>query len=273
MLWKTKFTHLNSTHKIHFDYNNTMIHKGQTIDIFIPCLVDYFMPEIGLAMVKLLEYSGFSVRYDMRQKCCGQPFFNAGFKKLALPFALDFIKLFKNADYIILPSGSCTGMIKIHYPELLNGNTNLNFYNLKDKVYELSEFLIDVAKIENFKGKNTGRVYYHSSCHLMREIGVENQPKKLLSLIHGIDLIEADSIKECCGFGGVFCIKFSELSEDITKRTLERILKEQVDIIIANDAGCILAMRSMLHNMNNNLKKPKIMHLSQFLWESVQNSD
>jgi L-lactate dehydrogenase complex protein LldE len=143
--------------------------------------------------------------------------------------------------------------------------------SIKGRIFELSEFLADVAKFPTMKMRNSGRIYYHGSCHLMREIGVKDQPLKLLRMIEGIEIAESSKIKECCGFGGIFCVKYPHVSEDITKRVLSET--GNVDCIIVNDAGCLITMNAILPQLPELKKNIRILHLAEFLNESMKNSD
>ncbi|GBE30332.1 lactate utilization protein A [bacterium BMS3Bbin04] len=217
------------------------------VSLFIPCFVDQLFPETGLATVELLKRAGCEVSYDRKQTCCGQPSFNSGFHKETKHLAEKFIRLFRDAEYIVAPSGSCLSMVKEHYGELeLAGSVRDDWESMRGRVFELSQFLVDELKITDIGGHWNGRVAWHTSCHGYRELGIDQQPLTLLRNVEGIDLVELDDRKRCCGFGGTFAAKFSDLSVAMGEDKLEAIQQSGAQTVTATDDSCLMHINGML---------------------------
>ena len=189
------------------------------IGLFIPCYVDAVYPEVGVATYKLLRHLNLDVTYPLKQTCCGQPMANAGFENEAVPLAKKFEDKFKEFDYVVAPSVSCTAFIKLNYPRLLKGKHECQ---TSDKIMDVVEFLHDVVKVNQPLGTFPHKVSLHNSCHGVRELGLSspseehvapfNKIKDLLQLVQGIDVVEPDRPDECCGFGGMFSVEETAVS-------------------------------------------------------------
>jgi L-lactate dehydrogenase complex protein LldE len=241
-----------------------MISVPKKVHLFIPCFVDQMFPETGMATVKLLEDAGCEVIYNRNQTCCGQPAFNSGFHGDAASLAKKFVKLFSKAEVVVAPSASCVAMVKKHYQDLDLGGKKITaeYENMRGKIFELSEFLVDVLKIEKVKASFPHKVAYHASCHGYRELGIHDQPLTLLKSVEGIELVELDDRKQCCGFGGTFATKFSDLSAAIGEDKIESIKAAGARYVIATDDSCLMHIGGMIKKKNLSIKT---LHYSQIL--------
>jgi L-lactate dehydrogenase complex protein LldE len=211
------------------------------ISLFIPCLVDQFAPDSAKATVRILERLGHEVSYNTSQTCCGQAPFNAGFRSEAKKLAQRFINLFKDAEVIVAPSGSCVSMVKKHYAELdLGGEYFKQWEYLRDRIWELTSFLVDCLQLIDVGARFPHRVSYHASCHLLRDLGIGDQPLKLLRNVGEIELIEGNWKDECCGFGGVFSVKYRQLSQRIADRRAGQLASGNAEYITGADDSCLL---------------------------------
>ncbi|MBS1262255.1 MAG: Lactate utilization protein A [Calditrichaeota bacterium] len=218
-----------------------------TVSLFIPCFVDQLFPETGVAVAEVLRRVGCTVRYPREQTCCGQPSFNSGFAREALPLAERFIRVFGDADAVVVPSGSCLAMVKQHYGELaLPERVRGDWEALRGRVFELSQFLVDELGIRDAGGRWRGRVAWHTSCHGYREMGIDGQPLALLRNVAGLELVELDDRKLCCGFGGTFAAKFSALSAAIGEDKLAAIERTGASTVTATDDSCLMHIAGML---------------------------
>src|SRR3982751_6621578 len=193
--------------------------KGRRVGLFVTCLVDLIRPSVGFAAAKLLEDAGCVVEVPL-QSCCGQPAFNSGDRGSTRAIAEQVIERFASYDYVVAPSGSCAGMLKVHYPELFQGDPNwvARVDRFCAKTYELVSFLVDVLKVERVDARFVGRVTYHDSCSGLRELGIAAQPRKLLAGVEGLELVEMRDANVCCGFGGTFCVKYPDISNAIVAK-------------------------------------------------------
>lgn len=232
------------------------------IQLFVTCLVDSLFPEVGEATVDLLEECGMEVGCPAAQTCCGQPAFNAGYRAEARKMALHTLAIFEDQDgQVVIPSGSCAAMVRKGYLELFKDDPgNLKrARSLAERTYELSEFLVDVVGVTGFQGATSDRAAYHPSCHTLRELGVDRQPKVLLSG-SGIEHIDLEA--ECCGFGGVFSIDQPELSVEMLKRKLEAIQKSDAQSVTACDVSCLMQIEGGLKKVGSAVR---CTHLAQVL--------
>ena len=219
------------------------------IGLFIPCYVDAVFPEVGVATYKLLKSLGLDVEYPLNQTCCGQPMANAGFEKMAVPLAEKFEDKFKDFDYVVAPSVSCTAFVKINYPRLLKGKHECT---TSDKIMDVVEFLHDVVKVKSLPGKFPHKVSLHNSCHGVRELGLsspseENVPrfnkvKDLLNLVEGIQVLEPERPDECCGFGGMFSVEETAISEQMGIDKVQRHMKTGARFVTGPDCSCLMHM-------------------------------
>ncbi|HHZ10534.1 MAG TPA: (Fe-S)-binding protein [Rhizobiales bacterium] len=218
------------------------------VGLFVTCLVDLFRPTIGFAAVKLIEGSGCTVEVPMTQTCCGQPAYNSGDRTDARAIAEVTIEAFEGFDYVVAPSGSCAGMLKKHYPGLFKGDAawEARAVAFSAKVFELSSFLVDVRGVTRVDVKRKTKVTYHDSCSGLRELGIREQPRALLSSIKGLKLVEMKDPDVCCGFGGTFCVKYSDISNAIVEKKTASIDAAGAEILLAGDLGCLMNMAGKL---------------------------
>jgi L-lactate dehydrogenase complex protein LldE len=237
------------------------------ISLFIPCLTEHLYPDAALSMVKILRHLDHDVEYVENQTCCGQPAFNSGYRKEAAGAAKHFINLFKDKEVIVAPSGSCVTMVRVFYEELRLEEALLpELENLKSRIYEFSEFLVDVLGEDNLGGRSDAKVTYHDSCHLARELGVREQPRQLIKSVNGVDFVEMEQPDICCGFGGTFSYKVKEVSLAMVARKCAYINESGADICLGADSSCLMNIEGYLrkHNM-----QPRTMHIADFLAESL----
>jgi L-lactate dehydrogenase complex protein LldE len=233
------------------------------VGLFVTCLVDLMRPSIGFAAVKLLEDAG--CRVDVpTQTCCGQPAYNSGDRATTRALAEQMISAFEKFDYVVAPSGSCAGMIKAHYPELFADDPNLapRANALADKTYELISFLTDVLGVTSVDARFAGDVTYHDSCSGLRELGIKNQPRRLLSSVEGLRLVEMHEHEVCCGFGGTFSVKYGEISDSIVGKKAENIAKSGAPTLLAGDLGCLMNMAGKLAREGKGIE---VRHIAEVL--------
>jgi L-lactate dehydrogenase complex protein LldE len=239
------------------------------VALFVTCLVDLMRPRIGFAALKLLEAAGCEVSVPRTQTCCGQPGYNSGDRKSALALARKVLQEFEDCDYVVAPSGSCAGMIRTHYPELFAGEPERErVQRLCERTYELTDFLVNVARLENVPGNFAGRITYHDSCSGLRELGVKRQPRSLLARVGGLTLEEMDEAEVCCGFGGAFAVKFGDISTHIVDRKCENIAARAADAVVLGDLGCMLNIEGRLRRRGDT--KTKVLHVAEVLAGAVE---
>jgi L-lactate dehydrogenase complex protein LldE len=222
-------------------------------------------PSIGFAAIELLEKAGCSVYVPPGQTCCGQPGYNSGDRAGALALAKKVVADFEGCDYLVAPSGSCSGTIKTHYGDLFRDAPNWQerAERLMARTYELSDFLVNVAKIETVPGRFEGRITYHDSCAGLREMGVKRQPRALLAKMPGVALQEMQESEMCCGFGGTFSVKYGEISGRMADNKCKQIEQCQVDAVVLGDLGCILNIEGKLRRRGDT--KTKVLHFAEVL--------
>jgi L-lactate dehydrogenase complex protein LldE len=219
---------------------------------------------VGESVVKVLRQLDVEVIFNPAQTCCGQPAFNTGYRDEARAVASKVLNLFDDADYVVCPSGSCTSMVRVFYPELFAADPHRlrKCHHLQDRFFEFSEFLVNVLKVEDVGASFPHRVTYHDSCHLLRELGVEEQPRKLLRKVRGIDLVEMEGYKVCCGFGGTFAVKFPEVSVAMGQDKLGFATQAGAEYLVACDSSCLMHLGGLIHRQALPLKT---MHLAEIL--------
>jgi len=233
------------------------------IQLFIPCFVDQLYPESAFNMVKVLEKAGCEVIYNSNQTCCGQPAFNAGFRDEARDVAEKFCQDFSGTDYIVAPSASCTGFVRNYYPDLFeNGARHNSVKDLTKRVFEFTEFLTDVLKIENLGAEFHSKATYHDSCAALRECKIKAGPRQLLSNVKGLELIEMVDNETCCGFGGTFSVKFESISAAMADQKINNALATGADTIISTDLSCLMQLDGFIKQKNLSLKT---MHVADVL--------
>ena len=238
------------------------------VQLFVPCFVDQLYPQTAFNMVKVLEKACCEVTYNTNQTCCGQPAFNAGFWDEARDVCSKFIKDFEGADYIVAPSASCVGFVRNYYSKLFeNSSQHNNVKDLGKRIYEFSEFLTDVLKIENYGAVLNGKATYHDSCAALRECKIKTGPRTLLSFVKGLELVEMHDVETCCGFGGTFAVKFDAISTGMADQKINNALATGAEYIISTDLSCLMQLDGFIKNKNLPLKT---MHLADVLasgWE------
>ncbi len=242
------------------------------VALFIPCYVDQFYPNVAIATLELLEKHGCTVTYPLKQTCCGQPMANSGYEHEGESCGKLFAENFAGFDYIVCPSGSCTLHIKHH---LHTENNTAEEAHIRNTVYELSEFLVDVLKVTNIKAKFPHKVGMHQSCHgqrglhisQMSELNAEpfSKPSSLLSMVQGIEMIQLDRVDECCGFGGTFCVFEEAVSSKMGKDRVADHLKHGAEYITGADMSCLMHMEGILKRQGS---KTKVIHIAEILNQS-----
>ena len=233
------------------------------VQLFIPCFVDQLYPQTAFNMMKVLEKTGCEVDYNTNQTCCGQPAFNAGFWDEARAICNKFLKDFDNADYIVAPSASCVGFIRNYYDKILENSAQYKqVKDLRKRIYEFSEFLTDVLKVENVGAVLNIKATYHDSCAALRECKIKEGPRKLLSNVAGLELVEMGDVETCCGFGGTFAVKFDGISVGMADQKATHALATKAEYIISTDLSCLMHLDGYIKGKNFPLKT---MHLADVL--------
>ncbi len=239
------------------------------VGLMVTCLVDVMRPGIGFSAIKLLEAAGCDVVVPENQTCCGQPAYSGGNKDAARELAAKFIADFESFDYIVIPSGSCGGTIKTHYDDILAGHPDLvaRYERIKTRVYELTDFLVNIAKLDKLPaasaGAFRGSVTYHDSCSGLRELGVQRQPRELLAKRDGVELKEMNGARQCCGFGGTFAVKYGDISTAIVDEKCENIHASGADAVVLGDLGCMLNIEGRLRRTGDH--QTRVLHVAQVL--------
>lgn len=223
------------------------------VGLFVTCLVDLMRPSVGFAAVKLLENAGCRVEVPETQTCCGQPAFNSGDRKDARDVARGVIAAFQGFDYVVVPSGSCAGMIHEHYPALFadEPETLAKAQELARRTHELVSFLVDVLKVDTVDAAYDGTVTYHDSCSGLRELKVKAQPRRLLASVKGLAFTELPSAEICCGFGGTFCVKYPDISERMAADKADDVTATGAGTLLAGDLGCLMNMAGKLQRQGS----------------------
>ncbi|MGE5646900.1 MAG: (Fe-S)-binding protein [Acidobacteriota bacterium] len=232
--------------------------------VFVTCIVDQLFPRVGMAMVDVLERIGWQVDFPEDQTCCGQPAFNTGYRDEARAVARHFLDVFRDAEYIVVPSGSCTSMIAHRYEELFEHEPHyLNeARRLAPRVWEFSKFLLEVAGAEDVGARLDKIVTFHDSCHGLRELGIKEGPRRLLARVRGLELREMDIAEECCGFGGTFSVKFPEVSGGMARTKIDSILRTGAQAVVGVDASCLMQIGGALSRAGSPVET---MHLAEVL--------
>jgi L-lactate dehydrogenase complex protein LldE len=233
------------------------------VGLFVTCLVDFFRPTVGFAAAKLLEDAGCKVEVPA-QTCCGQPAFNSGDRADARAIAEQVIAAFSAFDYVVAPSGSCAGMLKVHYPELFHGDPNWapRANAFAAKCFELVSFLVDVLGVKACNAGFEGEVTYHDACSGLRELGIKAQPRTLLTTVSGLKLKEMPDAEVCCGFGGTFCVKYPEISNAIVTKKAANVRGTEAHVLLAGDLGCLMNMAGKLAREGSNVQ---VRHVAEVL--------
>ncbi|MEO8346615.1 MAG: (Fe-S)-binding protein [Betaproteobacteria bacterium] len=247
------------------------------VGFFVTCLVDLMRPSIGFAALRLLEANGAQVIVPEAQTCCGQPAYNSGDRAATIALARKLVAEFEDCDYLVAPSGSCSGMISTHYPELFADDATMlaRVQRLAAKTFELTDFLVNVLKVSslansvsnsvsnNVSGTFAGKVTYHDCCAGLREMGVKTQPRTLLAKVPGVHLTEMVECETCCGFGGTFSIKFGEISARLADNKCENIVNSGADAVVLGDLGCMLNIEGRLRRRGDTTTR--VLHIAEVL--------
>src|SRR5688572_18769522 len=235
------------------------------VAFFVTCLVDQLCPNVGMAAVEVLERAGCEVKFDERQTCCGQPAFNTGYRKEAAKFARRFVEIFESSDAkaIVSPSGSCTAMVK-HFHELFPDETEWRerAASVAAKTYEFSSFLVNVLGVDDVGSLSNGKATWHDACHGLRDLGIHDEPRRLLKKVKGLEFVEMQNADVCCGFGGTFSVKYPEISAGILDNKIEMIEKSGADTVIACDASCLMQIGGRLSRIGS---KIQTRHIAEIL--------
>lgn len=234
------------------------------VGLFVTCLVDLIRPQVGFAAVKLLEQAGFDVEVPPAQTCCGQPAWNSGADAHTSDIARKVIGAFERFDHVVAPSSSCAGMIKRHYPEVFEGDAVWlpRARALAQKTHELMSFLVRVGGISQVLAKCEAKVCYHDSCSSLREMGVKEEPRALLATVEGLSLAEANGAEICCGFGGLFSVKYPEISERMADDKIADMIATGADTLVGPDLGCLLHLAGRLKKSG---RKMRVRHAAEVL--------
>ena len=234
------------------------------VALFVTCLVDLFRPSVGFAAVKLLEQAGCEVAVPREQTCCGQPAYNSGDRADATGIARRTIPVLQPFDYVVAPSGSCAGMIRKHWPALFENDQKMSklAISVAEKTWELTSFLTDVCGMTSVDAAYDGVAAYHDSCSGLRELGVREQPRKLLESVRGLTVKDLAHPEECCGFGGTFAVKYPDISGRMVSDKAEDIETTGADTLLAGDLGCLMNMAGKLKRRGSAIK---VRHVAELL--------
>lgn len=233
------------------------------VQLFIPCFIDQLFPQVAFNMVKVLEKAGCTVTYNDNQTCCGQPAFNAGYWQESKDVCNKFMQDFSGSDYIVAPSASCVGFVRNYYPKLFDTASNHKVATeIGKRIFEFSEFLVNILKVEDFGATFNGKATYHDSCAGLRECHIKQEPRKLLNNVKGLELVEMNDVETCCGFGGSFAVKFEAISIAMADQKITNAQETQAEYIISTDMSCLMHIDGRLKNIGSNIK---VLHLADVL--------
>jgi len=226
------------------------------VQLFVPCFVDQLYPQTAFNMVKVLEKLGCTVSYNANQTCCGQPAFNAGFQDECKDVASKFLKDFSGTDFIVAPSASCAGFVRNYYSKIFdNSSVHNEVKDLQKRMYEFSEFVTDVLKVDDVKGASLhGKATYHDSCAALRECKIKEGPRTLLRNVDGLELVEMNDVETCCGFGGTFAVKFEPISIAMADQKVNNALATGAQYIISTDLSCLMHLEGYIKQKGHSLR-------------------
>ena len=238
--------------------------NGRPITLFVQCLIDSLYPGVKDAVETLFSRLGLDVICPGDQTCCGQPAFNAGYRKEARKAAARFIDIFGDAETIVCPSGSCVHMVRHHYPLLFENDPKYHAraVGLGRRIFELSEFLVDVLQVTDIGAAFSGKVTYHDSCHLLRGLGVRSQPRRLIQNVKGATLVEMKDSDRCCGFGGSFFLKYPDISAAMATDKAHSVIASGADVVVGCDMGCLMRIQKHLVRLGSDIR---VLHIAQLL--------
>lgn len=242
------------------------------VSLFITCLVDNFFPNAGEAMVKILNRHGVDVDFPAGQTCCGQPAFNSGYVEEARAVGLTLLDAFEQSDYVVSPSGSCTGMVHHYYPTLFRDVPEQaeRAERLTRKTFEFSQFMVKVLGVTDVGARFPHRVTYHPSCHGSRLLGVQDEPRQLLAGIRDIDLVDLPYAADCCGFGGTFAVKMADISSAMVAEKAGHVAATQAHVLVSTDMGCLMNIGGRLRHEGSPIR---VMHIAELLHEGILHAE
>ncbi len=237
------------------------------VSLFITCMSDALYPRVGEAMVRLLARYGVELQFPTVQTCCGQPAFNSGYWKEARDSAKTILDAFEDCDFVISPSGSCTGMIH-HYPKLFEHDPVMleRANRLQSKAYEFTQFLVQVLGVTDVGATFTHKVTYHPSCHGSRLLGIKDEPLALMKQVRGLELVPLPFAEDCCGFGGTFAVKMADISGAMVTEKVDHVLESEAEVLVGLDMACLMNIAGNLRYRNEPVR---VMHLAELLYEGV----
>ena len=240
--------------------------KGPKADLFVTCIVDQLFPEVGVSAVRVLRRLGVEVGFPEGQTCCGQALYNSGFVREAREMAVKTLEEFRDSDYVVVPSGSCSAMMKVFYLDLFGDESEMlrRAVSLSRRVYEFSEFLVKVARTDGLAAVGTGSAVFHQGCHLLREMEVREEPRALLESVEGLELRELRDAETCCGFGGSFSVKLPHISEGMLADKVASVRESGADTLVSCDMSCLMHIGGALRRQDPGIK---IRHIAQVLDE------
>ena len=238
------------------------------VDLFVTCIVDQLFPEVGVSVVRVLRRLGVPVGFPEGQTCCGQAMYNSGFTREAREMAVRTLEQFRHSDYVVVPSGSCSAMMKVFYLDLFEDEPEMlrRAESLSHRVYEFSEFLVKVLEVDDPEVQGSGSAVLHLGCHLFREMEVRDEPQSLLSAVDGLEMRELRNAETCCGFGGSFSVKLPHISEGMLADKVASVRESGADTLVSCDMSCLMHIGGALRRQDPNIQ---IRHIAQVLDESA----
>lgn len=234
-----------------------------TVDIFIPCFIDQVYPETGFSLVKILNECGVEVHYNERQTCCGQMAFNSGFWDEAKAIGEKFVQDFSSGNYVVGLSASCVGYVRNYYHELFrNTSMHLEYRSLQNRIFEFTDFMINILEREDLGAVFEHKITYHDSCAALREYRLGNEPRKLLSKVKGLELVEMKETDVCCGFGGTFSVKHEAIASAMAEQKVENALATGAEYIVSTDSSCLMHQEGYIRKKGLPLK---VIHIADVL--------
>lgn len=243
---------------------------GKKVELFVPCFIDQLFPETAFNTIRLLEKAGCEVHYNPAQTCCGQPAYNAGFWDEAKEVGASFLDKFTEENYIVSPSASCVGMVKNGYDDLFKNTVDHHRCNkIQSNVIEISDFLVNVLKREYFGAELVGKAVYHDSCSALRECKIKDEPRKLLSHVGGLEIVEMRDQDTCCGFGGTFAVKFEGISAAMAEQKVRNAQAVEAEYIISTDASCLIQLQAYIDKHHIPIKTIHLVDVLASGWANI----
>lgn len=241
------------------------------VSLFITCLADVFYPQVGQSVVEVLERCGVSVDFPQKQTCCGQPAYNSGYHSEARLAAINTIEAFADSETVIAPSGSCVSMIRHYYPTLFQNDPEWQSQaiELANKTYEFTEYLVQVLGIQDLGAAFPAKAAFHSSCHMSRGLGLNEEPRQLLQKVEGLVVEDLPYCQDCCGFGGTFSAKMSEISEAMVDEKIKHFESTGASVLIGADLGCLMNIEGRMHRLG---RTAEVLHVAEILAKGRGNS-